>query len=231
MYGGEVSVPLIVRTRTAQGRGFGPQHSSDPAGLFALFPGWRIIAPTFPYDYVGLFNAAMRSEDPVLLIEHHSLHATRGPVPKNNLDYIIPFGKASKLREGTSVTVLTWSHPTLRVLAIVDRLSQEGITADVLDLRTLDKTGLDMPGIADSVRKTRRVVIVEDTWASHAISLHIAERIYTELFDVLDGAVVRATGKDVYPPVSKPLESYVLLSDEDIETAIRLAAGYTQRHR
>ena len=231
MYGGQVSVPLMVRTRTAQGRGFGPQHSSDPAGLFALFPGWRIIAPTFPYDYVGLFNAAMRSEDPVLLIEHHSLHATRGPVPKNNLDYIIPFGKASQLREGTSVTVLTWSHPTLRVLAIVDRLSQEGITADVLDLRTLDKTGLDMPGIADSVRKTRRVVIVEDTWASHAISLHIAERIYTELFDVLDGAVVRATGKDVYPPVSKPLESYVLLSDEDIETAIRLAAGYTQRHR
>ncbi len=224
MYGGTVPIPIVVRTRTAQGRGFGPQHSADPSGLFALFPGWRIVAPATPADYVGSFNAAMISEDPVLIIEHHRLWPTSGPVPVN-LDYVIPLGKASLVREGTDVTVLAWSEPLLRSLRIAaDLEEQEGITADVLDLRWLDRSSLDMAAITASVEKTGSVVIVEDATASQGVGVHIAERIGRECFELLDGPVVRVTGKDVPTPVSRPLEEFILLQDDDIR-AVVLSAG------
>ena len=111
MYNGRVDVPLVVRSRCSAGRGYGAQHSSDTAGLFALFPGWRIVAPTTPFDYIGLFNSAMRSLDPVLVLEHHELDPLEGPIPEADLDYLIPFGQAKVRRAGADLTVITYPKP------------------------------------------------------------------------------------------------------------------------
>ena len=225
MYGGDVGLPIVLRVRTAQGRGYGPQHSSDPAALFALFPGWRIMAPSTPADYIGLFNAAVISEDPVLIIEHHLLWKSPGLVPRGNLDYVIPFGKATRLREGSDVTVLTWSEPALRVLRVAEDLVAEGVSTEVIDLRMLDRNSLDIALVEASARKTHNVVIVEDAMRSHSAGVHIADRIHMELADLLARPVVRVTGKDVPSPVSKALEEQVLLANDDISSAIRVAAG------
>ena len=220
MYGGELPVPIVVRTRTGQGRGYGPQHSSDPAGIFGLFPGWRIVAPSTPWDYVGLFNTAVLSDDPVLVIEHHRLWPTRGPIPVAELDYCIPFGAAVLRRAGGDVTVLTWSEPTFRVLAIAEALGRDGIDVEVLDLRSIDRASLDMAAIEGSLKKTGRLVIVEDAARSYSIGGQIADRIYSELGSLIKQPIVRVTGKDIPSPVSAVLEQEVILSDADIRSAL-----------
>ncbi len=219
MFGGEVDVPLVVRTRTAQGRGFGPQHSCDPAALFALFPGWRIIAPSTPADYVGLFNSAINGIDPVLIIEHHRLWTMEGAIP--DLDARIPLGTARVVRPGRDLTVLAWSHPVHRVYAIAEQLATEGIDAEVIDLRTIDPLGIDWELVSESVRRTGAVAIVEDATASHALGPRISQVINEWHFTDLRTPVRLVTGKDVPTPVSRVLEDFVLLSDRDIEQAIR----------
>jgi 2-oxoisovalerate dehydrogenase E1 component len=219
MFGGEVDVPLVVRTRTAQGRGFGSQHSCDPAALFALFPGWRIVAPSTPSDYVGLFNSAITGTDPVLIIEHHRLWTMEGAIP--DLDARIPLGRARVVRPGRDLTVLTWSHPLHRVQQIAESLSAEGIEAEIIDLRTIDPQGIDWELVSESVIRTRAVVIVEDATASHALGPRISQVINDRHFDDLRALVRLVTGKDVPAPVSKVLEEFILLSDRDIEQAIR----------
>jgi 2-oxoisovalerate dehydrogenase E1 component len=224
VYGGQLPIPLVVRTRTAQGRGFGPQHSGDPAALFALFPGWRITAPSTPADYVGLFNAALQCEDPVLVIEHHALWPVLGEIPAGSLDYVLPPGRGKVVREGLSTTVLAWSHPLHRVLSITEQLAVEGIDAEVIDPRWLDRASLDRGLIGRSVAKTGSLVIVEDAPRSHSIGLHIADELAEALHPHLRRPVVRVTGRDVAPPVSKVLETAVLLDDGAIRDGIRRAA-------
>jgi len=219
MFGGDLDVPLVVRTRTAQGRGFGPQHSSDPAALFALFPGWRIVAPATPADYIGLFNSAITGVDPVLVIEHHRLWTMSGPIP--DLDARIEFGVGRIARPGRDVTVLTWSHPVHRAAAIADRLAGEGIEAEVIDLRTIDLPGIDHSIIAESILRTGAAMIVEDASLSHAIGPRIAQQIHERHFHRLRAPVRVVCGQDVPTPVSRVLEEAVLLSDADIEDAIR----------
>jgi 2-oxoisovalerate dehydrogenase E1 component len=224
VYGGRLPVPVVVRTRTAQGRGFGPQHSSDPAALFALFPGWRITAPSTPADYVGLFNAALSCDDPVLVIEHHALWPVTGGVPVGPLDYLLPPGRGRLVREGDAVTVLAWSHPLHRVLSIADELAGEGVEVEVVDPRWLDRASLDRRLIEGSVAKTGALAIVEDAPISHSVGLHIVDELAGALHPHLRRPVARITGKDVAPPVSKVLEATVLLSDDAIRDGIRAAA-------
>lgn len=220
VFGGDLPVPLVVRTRTAQGRGYGPQHSADPAALFALFPGWRIAAPSTPAEYIGLFNAAILCDDPVLVIEHHSLWPLRGPVPKHDLDFVLPPRNARRVRTGSNVTVLSWSEPLHRVLRVADQIAGDGVDADVIDLRWLDRASLDTPMILESVERTGALAIVEDATRSHSIGSQIVDELSSELFWILDQPVARVTGKDVPPPVSKRLEEFVLLSDDDIRSAL-----------
>jgi 2-oxoisovalerate dehydrogenase E1 component len=224
VYGGKLRVPLVVRTRTAQGRGFGPQHSADPAALFALFPGWRITAPSTPADYVGLFNAALMCEDPVLVIEHHALWPVEGEVLVGPLDYVLPPGKGRLVREGDAVTVLAWSHPLRRVLAIAEELAAEGIEVEVVDPRWLDRASLDRALIERSVAKTGALAIVEDAPRSHSVGLHIVDELADALAPHLRRPVARITGKDVAPPVSKVLEADVLLADDSIRDGLRRVA-------
>ena len=210
MYGGQVSFPLILRTRMALGFGYGGQHSMDPAALFALFSGWRIMAPSNAFDCVGLFNSAMRLGDPVLMLEHGQLYGDKGRVPQGNLDYCVAYGKARVVRPGAQVTVLTYGLGVSLCLQAAEELSKEAIDAEVIDLRTLDLLGMDYDQIGASVRKTGMVLIVDQAPRSLSLGGRISDAVQSRFFDYLDGPVSRVTALDVPLPVSRRLEQATL---------------------
>jgi len=226
MYGGQVSFPIVVRTRVAMGFGYGGQHSMDPSAFFALFSGWRIVAPSNPFDYVGLFNTAMRFLDPVLIVEHGMLYAEKGQVPADTLDYCCPYGKAKIVRPGTDVTVLTYLTGVRQCLQAAEALAEEGIAAEVIDLRTLDYAGMDWQTIGDSVRRTGSVLVVEQGPRSLTLGGRIADEIQMRFFDYMDCPVGHVTGVDVPLPVSKVLEAAALPSLEQVKEQIRRGAAH-----
>ncbi|MHB1296585.1 MAG: alpha-ketoacid dehydrogenase subunit alpha/beta [Anaerolineae bacterium] len=227
MYGGQVSFPLVVRTRVAIGCGYGGQHSMDPAGFFALFSGWRIMAPSTAYDYIGMFNAAMRCSDPVLMVEHNALYAEKGPVPANDMDYVIPYGQAKVVRPGTDVTVLTYMTGVNACLQAAEALQAEGISAEVIDLRTLDYVGMDYATIGASLRKTGSALIVEQAPRSLCLGARISDEIQERFFNYLDCPTTKVSSADIPLPVSRMLEKAVMPSVATIQERMALAG----RHR
>jgi len=224
MFGGVHEVPLIVRTQVSRGRGYGPQHSVDPSGLFALFPGWRIVAPSTGADYIGLFNAAMLTHDPVLVVDDNRLMKTSSPMPAAGMDLVIPPGSSRLVRAGTDVTVVTWGHALHKVVPIAERLEADGISVEIIDPRWLDRASFDREGVLEAVGRTGALVIVEDSLRSFSMGGPILDFLFPDLFERLRTAPLRVTGDDVFSPVSKPLESYVHVRDADIEAAITTAA-------
>ena len=225
MYGGQICFPIVIRTRVAIGYGYGGQHSMDPSAFFALFSGWRIVAPSNAFDYVGLFNAAMRFQDPVLIVEHGMLYAEEGPVPVGkdgefNMDYTVAYGKARVVRPGSDVTVLTYLTGVNKCLQAAEALAAEGIEAEVIDLRTLDYTGMDYATIGESVVKTGSVLIVEQGPRSLTLGGRISDEIQERFFDYLDCPVAKVAALDVPLPVSKVLEATVIPSVEQIQAAM-----------
>jgi 2-oxoisovalerate dehydrogenase E1 component len=213
MFGGGFSLPLVVRSRVSAGAGYGSQHSMDASGLFAMYPGWRIISPSNPFDYIGLMNTALRCNDPVLVVEHNDLYQTVGQVPVDDWDYCIPFGRARIARPGTACTVLTY----LSMVNVCANVAEESsIDAEVIDLRTLDPLGLDWQTIEQSVRKTNRLLIVEQTARGTSHGARIAQEANERLFDWLDAPVMRVTGTQSAPVVSKPLELAALAGPEEV---------------
>ena len=210
IYGGKVDIPLVMRTRIAIGCGYGGQHSMDPVALFALFPGWRIVAPTTPFDYVGLFNSAMQSKDPVLIVEHQGLYNSTGLIPSNNCDYYVKIGKAKKLTEGKDITLLAYSSTVALAKQAAEELIVEGIGAEVIDLRTLDFANIDYKTIGNSLRKTNSLVVIEQAPKSNSIGATISHECTNRFFDYLDCPIARFTGADIPNPVSKILESAAL---------------------
>jgi len=206
MYGDSTKMPIVVRTRIAIGCGYGGQHSSDPVGLYSLYSGWRIVAPSNAYDYIGLFNTAMLSEDPVLISEHHALYPDKSQVPKNNLDYFIPFGKANVIRSGSDVTVLCYSSTVGLVTKATEELAKQDVDVEIIDLRTISLPDIDYETIGESMKKTKIVVIVEQAQASCAIGPKIAFECQKRFFDYLDGPIATVSGLDIPLPVSKKLE-------------------------
>ena len=188
----------------------------DPIGLFSLFPGWRIAAPSNAFDYIGLFNTAMTSLDPVLFLEHHSLYAKKFPVPLDDLDYLIPFGRARVATNGNDITVLTYASMNGRVEAIVEKLDAEGISAEIIDLRTVDLVSLDYDTIGTSLKKTGAIAIVEEAAGGLAIGERIAAEVTRRFFDELDGPPAYFSSKNVSNSVSRILEDAVILSDAEI---------------
>ncbi|MEK9599252.1 MAG: transketolase C-terminal domain-containing protein, partial [Pontimonas sp.] len=158
MFGGESPVPLVLRTKVAMGTGYGSQHLMDPAGIFATAPGWRIMAPSTPHDYVGMMNAALACEDPVLVIEHVDLYGGKGDIPQGDLDYQIPFGTARTVREGSQLTILSYLSMVQKSLEAIERT---GADAELIDLRFLDQASVDWASIESSITKTNAVMIVE----------------------------------------------------------------------
>ena len=231
MYGGQVCFPLLLRTRVAIGYGYGGQHSMDPSAFFALFAGWRIVAPSNAFDYVGLFNTAMRFQDPVLIVEHGMLYAEEGPVPVDadgafNMDYFVPYGKARVVRPGSDVTVLTYLTNVGKCLQAAEALAAEGVEAEVIDLRTLDYAGMDYATIGESVVKTGSVLIVEQGPRSLTLGGRISDEIQERFFDYLDCPVAKVAALDVPPPVSKALEDAVIPSVEVIQAAMARAGRH-----
>ncbi|MBT4286058.1 MAG: hypothetical protein HOD92_01880 [Deltaproteobacteria bacterium] len=224
MYGGTTDLPLVVRTRIAVGCGYGGQHSMDPVAIFSLFPGWRILAPSNSADYIGLFNSAMQSLDPVLMVEHHALYTKKYQVPKDNLDYFIPFGKANKVSEGEDITLVGYSSIIDRLKVIGEQLKSQGISADTIDLRTLDLPSIDYETIGESLKKTGALAIIEEAPTSNSIGSTIAAEVYQRFYDELDGPVACVTSKDVPNSVSRMLEAAAMLKDEEIiETVLAVA--------
>ncbi|MCC7116786.1 MAG: MFS transporter [Burkholderiales bacterium] len=219
MFGGETRMPIVVRTKCAIGTGYGSQHSMDPAGLYAMWPGWRIVAPSTPFDYVGLMNSALRCEDPVLMIEHVGLYGASGPGPLEDLDYCIPLGKAKVARPGTLFTVLTYSAMTPLAVRTADEM---GIDAEVVDLRSLDRAGLDWDTIGASIRKTNNVVVLEQGPLTTSYGAMIADEVQRRCFDWLDQPVKRIHGGEASPSVSKVLERAAYVGPEEVR------AGYAQ---
>ncbi|MHB1062970.1 MAG: alpha-ketoacid dehydrogenase subunit alpha/beta [Georgenia sp.] len=218
MFGGDHGVPLVLRSKVAMGTGYGSQHSMDPAGIFATAPGWRIVAPSTPFDYVGLMNAALALEDPVVVLEHVDLYGSTGLAPTTDLDFQLPFGKAAVRREGEDLTILTYLSMVSESLAAVERV---GVDAEVVDLRWLDRASLDWPTIEESVRKTNAVLIVEQGARGTSYGAWLADEIQRRLFDWLDQPVQRVTGAEASPSISKVLERAAIAKTDEVASGIR----------
>jgi len=224
MFGGRNPVPLVLRTKVAMGSGYGSQHLMDPAGIFATSPGWRIMAASTPFDYVGLMNAALAVDDPVLMLEHVDLYGTEGEIPVDDLDYQIPFGKAAVRRAGTEVTVLTYLSMVDRAAEAIDRT---GVDAELIDLRFLDRASLDWETVGASVRKTNAVLIVEQGALGTSYGGWLADEIQRRFFDWLDQPVQRVTGAESSPSISKVLERAAIAGTEDVVAGLeRVRAGF-----
>jgi 2-oxoisovalerate dehydrogenase E1 component len=224
MFGGRNPVPLVLRTKVAMGSGYGSQHLMDPAGVFASSAGWRIMAASTPFDYVGLMNAALAVDDPVLMLEHVDLYGTEGDIPVDDLDYQVPFGTAAVRRAGSEVTVLTY-------LSMVDRAAEAieaaGIDAELIDLRFLDRASLDWDTVGASVRKTNAVLIVEQGALGTSYGGWLADEIQRRFFDWLDQPVQRVTGTESSPSISRVLEQAAIATTSDIVAGLeRVRAGF-----
>jgi 2-oxoisovalerate dehydrogenase E1 component len=222
MYGGQARFPLVARTRVAIGQGYGGQHSMNPVGLFGLFSGWRIVAPSNPFDYIGLFNTAMRFNDPVLIVEHADLYEKMGRVPIDNLDYFVAYGKARVVRPGRDVTCLTYLTGVNDSLKAAEELARDGLDVEVIDLRTLDYSGIDFDTIGRSLEKTGLVLILEQVPRSMGLAGRISDEIQERFYDLLDGPVEKITAADVPPPVSRALETAMLPDGELIKRRLRM---------
>jgi len=218
MYGGTGPVPFVLRSKVAMGTGYGSQHSMDPAGIFATAPGWRIVAPSTPFDYVGLLNSALRCEDPVVVLEHVDLYNSTGEGPVSDLDFCLPVGKAAIRRTGSGLTVLSYLAMTSYVLAAVEEVGH--IDAEVIDLRWLDRASIDWETIGTSIRKTNRVLIAEQGALGTSYGGWLADEIQRRFFDWLDAPVQRVTGGEASPSISKVLERAAIAMDAEVVTAL-----------
>ncbi len=218
MFGGESAVPLVLRTKVAMGSGYGSQHLMDPAGIFATAPGWRIMAASNPYDYVGMMNAALACDDPVLMIEHVDLYLTKGEIPVGDLDYQIPYGTANIVRPGTEMTVLTYMS---MVNHSQEAIESTGIDAELVDLRFLDRASLDWDTVGESIRKTNNVLIVEQGAQGTSYGGWLADEIQRRFFDYLDQPVERVTGSVASPSISKVLERAAIARTEEVEAGLK----------
>jgi 2-oxoisovalerate dehydrogenase E1 component len=213
MFGGQNSVPLVLRTKVAIGSGYGSQHLMDPAGIFVTSPGWRIVAASTPAEYIGLMNAALALQDPVLVLEHVDLYQDMGDIPQGDFDYQIPFGKANIRREGKDLTVLTYLSMVKHSLTAVE---QSGMDAEVIDLRWLDRASIDWETIEASIKKTNSVLIVEQGALGTSYGGWLSDEIHRRYFDYLDQPVQRVSGGEASPSISKVLERAAFAGLEEI---------------
>jgi len=217
MFGGQFKVPMVIRAVGGGGRQLGATHSQTPDAIFAHFPGLKVVSPGTPEDAKGLLKAAIRSDDPVLFIEHATLYQWRGEVPEG--DYTIPIGKSKIQRPGDAVTVVSYSKGLQLSMQAADALAKEGINIEVVDLRTLRP--LDMEPVIESFKKTNRAVIVEEGWRSYGVGAEVAARLYEEAFDYIDAPIKRVAQKEVPLPYNRTLEQMALPQVEDIVKAVK----------
>lgn len=217
MFGGQFTLPLVIRTVGGGGRQLGATHSQVPDAIFAHFPGLKVVAPGTPEDAKGLLKASIRSNDPILFIENALLYQWRGDVPDG--DYVVPIGKSKIQRPGRDVTVVTYSRGLQLSMQAAELLAKDGIEAEIVDLRTLRP--LDMEPVLESFKRTNRAVVVEEGWRSFGVGSEIAARIYEEAFDYVDAPVKRVAQTEVPLPYNRALEQSALPQVEDIVRAVK----------
>jgi len=218
MFGGNIKCPVVFRAPGGGGRQLGATHSHTPDVIFAHFPGLKVVSPSTPYDAKGLLKSAIRTDDPVLFIEHATLYQVRGEVPEGE-DYTVPIGVSDIKREGTDVTIIAYAQGLQVALEAADNLSKEGIEAEVVDLRSLRP--LDMGPVLKSFQKTFKAVIVEEGHRSYGIGAEIAARIQEEAFDYLDSPIKRVAQHEVPLPYSRDLEQLALINAERVVEAVK----------
>ncbi len=218
MFGGEVRCPLVIRTPNGAGNQLTAQHSQSFEGWFASTPGLKVVAPANPADAKGLLKAAVRDEDPVLVIENLPLYKQKGEVPLDP-EHVTPIGRAQVVREGSDITLVAHSYAVTRSLEVAEQLGEEGISAEVVDLRSLRP--LDVETVAASVARTNHALCVEEGWPSYGVTAEIAARIGKACFDDLDAPVERVGMAEVPLPYAKNLELAAMPGAERIAAAAR----------
>ncbi len=224
MFGGQVSVPLVIRMPQGAGHQLGPTHSHCLEAMFLHVPGLLVAVPATPADAKGLLKTAIRDENPVIFIEHESLYGVRGEVPEDDKDALVHFGHARVAREGSDVTIVGVSRMALTAeRAAVTLAAEHGIEASVIDPRTLRP--LDLDTILASVRHTNRCVVVEEGWPHGGVGANLAALIAEHAFDDLDAPVARVSGADVPMPYSKPLEDIAYPHEPQVVRAALQTVG------
>jgi pyruvate/2-oxoglutarate/acetoin dehydrogenase E1 component len=218
MFGGKVAVPLVIRAPSGGGTGAAAQHSQSIEAIMHHIPGLKIIMPSTPYDAKGLFASAIKDPNPVIMLEHKLLYKkVKSDVPEER--YEIPLGKADIKRSGTDITVVATSLMVHKALAVAEKMSKENISLEVIDPRTIKP--LDLDTILSSVKKTGKVVLVEEACYTGGFTSFLASEIANYAFDYLDGPILRVAGRDAPMPYSKVLENYIIPNEERIEEAVR----------
>ena len=212
---GKVHVPMVLRTQGGRGHSNGCTQSQSLESLFTHIPGLKVVMPTTPYDAKGLLKSAIRDNDPVIFIEHQGLYQTKQELPES--EYLVPLGKADVKRIGENVTIIAYSKTVLTALDAAKELEKDGISAEVIDLRTL--VPLDFDTIAESVRKTGRVVITHESCERNGYGAEIAAEIQERLFDELDAPILRVCGANI------PVPNATLPEDASAPSAEKIAAA------
>ena len=219
MFGGKVTVPLVIRTQGGTGKQLGAQHSNSLEAWFLHCPGIKVVMPSTPYDAKGLLISAIRDDNPVMFIEHKSTYFEKGPCPEE--EFTVPMGVAALRREGKDCTIVSYSRMALRSLEAAEKLAGEGISCEVIDLRTISPW--DRDAVAASLAKTYHLVVVEEGTRTGGVGAEIAATMNEIAFDDLDAPIERVAGQDVPIPASPTLEAASIPQVQDIVAAVKRA--------
>jgi pyruvate dehydrogenase E1 component beta subunit len=217
MFGGQFTVPIVIRAVGGGGRQLAATHSQTPDAVFAHFPGLKVVSPGTPHDAKGLLKSAIRSDDPVMFIENATLYQVRGEVPEE--EFLEPIGVSKVQRAGDAVTLVTYSKMLQLSLTAADELAKDGIELEIVDLRTLRP--IDMAPVIQSFKRTNRAVLVEEGWRSYGVMAEIASRLYEQAFDYIDAPIRRVAQREVPRPYNPALEQHALPQVEDIIQAVK----------
>ena len=217
MSGGQFNVPIVFRGPTGNAGMLSSQHSQNFENWFANTPGLKVVVPANPYDAKGLLKSAIRDNDPVIFMESELMYGDKGQVPEE--EYLLPIGIADVKRAGTDVTIVSFGKILKVALAAANELEKEGISAEVIDLRSVRP--IDFPAIVESVKKTNRIVVVEEAWPLASISSEIAYHVQRHAFDYLDAPVQRVTSLDAPLPYAPTLIQEILPNVEKTIKAVK----------
>ena len=217
MSNGQIQVPMILRTVTGGGGGLAATHSQNFEGWYANVPGLKVVTPSSPYDALGLMRSCIESKDPVIYVEHCLLYSVTGDVPEEY--YNVPLGKSVVCREGQDVTIVTYGSMVRVCLEAADKLSEQGIEAEVIDLRSLRP--LDIETSVKSVCKTGRAVVVEENWKTGGFGAEISSSLQENAFDYLESPIIRISGEEVPMPYSRKLESAAIPDASKVTITIK----------
>ncbi|MEQ3670112.1 pyruvate dehydrogenase complex E1 component subunit beta [Pseudophaeobacter sp.] len=218
MSGGQMGAPMVFRGPNGAAARVGAQHSQDYAAWYMQVPGLKVVMPYSASDAKGLLKSAIRDPNPVIFLENEILYGRSFDVPKMD-DFTVPFGKARIWREGSDATIVSFGIGMQYALEAAEKLAEEGISAEVIDLRTLRP--MDLPTVIKSVMKTNRLVTVEEGWPQGSVGSYIASEVMQQAFDYLDAPVITCTGKDVPMPYAANLERHALITTDEVVAAVK----------